>query len=175
MRRKHACVFDLGDTPVGSVYQHALAWQKALHHPGMAVSVWRSRRQIGASAGPLAHALLRETGRPVSPTMPAGCARLTLTRFGGAYGRCVPSPVPGNFWRSCASLGCLGPSPRVTTRELPARRSTPLRCPWSSVMSSRTLPPIPICCSPRRGRRPGDGDRGPRVGPPRRTLGASSG
>ncbi len=67
MTREQAFVFDLDGTLVDSVYQHVLAWQEALHHPGMAVSVWRSHRRSGVSAGPLAHALLRETERPVSP------------------------------------------------------------------------------------------------------------
>jgi phosphoglycolate phosphatase-like HAD superfamily hydrolase len=33
----------------------------------MTVSVWRIHRRIGMSGGLIAHALLRETGRPVSP------------------------------------------------------------------------------------------------------------
>jgi hypothetical protein len=65
--REQAFVFDLDGTLVDSVYQHVLAWQEALDHAGIAVSVWRIHRRIGMSGGLIAHALLRETGRPVSP------------------------------------------------------------------------------------------------------------
>jgi HAD superfamily hydrolase (TIGR01549 family) len=67
MTREQAFVFDLDGTLVDSVYQHVLAWQEALDHAGITVSVWRIHRRIGMSGGLLAHALLRETGRPVSP------------------------------------------------------------------------------------------------------------
>lgn len=67
MRSKQAFVFDLDGTLVDSVYQHILAWQEALDHAGMAVSVWRIHRRIGMSGGLIAHALLRETGRPMRP------------------------------------------------------------------------------------------------------------
>jgi HAD superfamily hydrolase (TIGR01549 family) len=65
--RDQAFVFDLDGTLVDSVYQHVLAWQEALDYAGIAVSVWRIHRRIGMSGGLLAHALLRETGRPMSP------------------------------------------------------------------------------------------------------------
>ena len=67
MTREQAFVFDLDGTLVDSVYQHVLAWQEALDHAGIEVSVWRIHRRIGMSGGLLAHALLRETGRPMSP------------------------------------------------------------------------------------------------------------
>jgi HAD superfamily hydrolase (TIGR01509 family) len=67
MRSNQAFVFDLDGTLVDSVYQHVLAWQEALDHTGIAVSVWRIHRRIGMSGRLLAHALLRETGRPMSP------------------------------------------------------------------------------------------------------------
>jgi HAD superfamily hydrolase (TIGR01549 family) len=67
MKREQAFVFDLDGTLVDSVYQHVLAWQEALDHAGIKVSVWRIHRRIGMSGGLLAHALLRETGRPMSP------------------------------------------------------------------------------------------------------------
>jgi HAD superfamily hydrolase (TIGR01549 family) len=67
MIREQAFVFDLDGTLVDSVYQHVLAWQEALDHAGIEVSVWRIHRRIGMSGGLLAHALLRETGRPMSP------------------------------------------------------------------------------------------------------------
>jgi beta-phosphoglucomutase-like phosphatase (HAD superfamily) len=67
MKREQAFVFDLDGTLVDSVYQHVLAWQEALDHADIEVSVWPVHRRIGMSGGLLAHALLRETGRPMSP------------------------------------------------------------------------------------------------------------
>jgi HAD superfamily hydrolase (TIGR01509 family) len=48
------------------VYQHALAWHKALELSGIKLSVWRIHRRIGMSGGLLAESLARETGRELS-------------------------------------------------------------------------------------------------------------
>src|SRR5258708_14028446 len=61
-----AFIFDLDGTLVDSVYQHVLAWQEALEHSGIDLSVWRIHRRIGMSGGLFANALLRETGDPVT-------------------------------------------------------------------------------------------------------------
>ena len=66
MDRTMAFLFDLDGTLVDSVYQHVLAWQDALDHVGIELSVWRIHRKIGMSGGLFANALLRETGREVS-------------------------------------------------------------------------------------------------------------
>jgi HAD superfamily hydrolase (TIGR01549 family) len=62
-----ALLFDLDGTLVDSVYQHVLAWRRALESAGIELSVWRIHRRIGMSGGLFANALLRETGREVSP------------------------------------------------------------------------------------------------------------
>ena len=62
-RRVAALVFDLDGTLVDSVYQHVLAWHRALLESGIELSVWRIHRRIGMSGGLFARALLRETGR----------------------------------------------------------------------------------------------------------------
>jgi len=49
------------------VYQHVLAWQDALDQTGIELAVWRIHRKIGMSGGLFANALLRETGRAVTP------------------------------------------------------------------------------------------------------------
>jgi HAD superfamily hydrolase (TIGR01509 family) len=67
MDRTMAFLFDLDGTLVDSVYQHVLAWQDALDHVGIELSVWRIHRKVGMSGGLFANALLRETGREVSP------------------------------------------------------------------------------------------------------------
>jgi HAD superfamily hydrolase (TIGR01509 family) len=67
MSRGPAFLFDLDGTLVDSVYQHVLAWREALEAVGISLSVWRIHRRIGMSGGLLLRALLRETGREVTP------------------------------------------------------------------------------------------------------------
>jgi HAD superfamily hydrolase (TIGR01509 family) len=62
-----AFLFDLDGTLVDSVYQHVLAWREALEQAGIELSVWRIHRRIGMSGGLFLNALLRETGRQISP------------------------------------------------------------------------------------------------------------
>ncbi|MCW2890729.1 MAG: family hydrolase [Actinomycetia bacterium] len=60
-------LFDLDGTLIDSVYQHVIAWRAALSAIGIDLSVWRIHRRIGMSGGLFVHALLRETGRSLSP------------------------------------------------------------------------------------------------------------
>jgi HAD superfamily hydrolase (TIGR01509 family) len=60
-------LFDLDGTLIDSVYQHVIAWRAALAAIGIDLSVWRIHRRIGMSGGLFVHALLRETGRSLSP------------------------------------------------------------------------------------------------------------
>ncbi len=88
-----AFLFDLDGTLVDSVYHHVLAWQEALDRDGIRLSVWRIHRKIGMSGGLLANAMLRETGRAVTPEDAA-----RLRRFHAeAYGRWLDQvrPLPG--------------------------------------------------------------------------------
>ncbi|HKS72249.1 MAG TPA: HAD-IA family hydrolase [Terriglobales bacterium] len=62
-----AILFDLDGTLIDSVYQHVLAWREALERSGTRLSVWRIHRRIGMSGGLLVNALLRETGRTITP------------------------------------------------------------------------------------------------------------
>ena len=64
-----AFLFDLDGTLVDSVYQHVLAWREALECCGIELAVWRIHRRVGMSGGLFASALLRETGRPVTPEL----------------------------------------------------------------------------------------------------------
>ena len=61
-----AFVFDLDGTLVDSVYQHVMAWQRALDEVGIGLAVWRIHRRIGMSGGLLMQAVLREAGRGLS-------------------------------------------------------------------------------------------------------------
>jgi len=66
MTDRPALLLDLDGTLVDSVYQHAIAWHKALELAGIKLSVWRIHRRIGMSGGLLADSLARETGHELS-------------------------------------------------------------------------------------------------------------
>jgi HAD superfamily hydrolase (TIGR01509 family) len=66
-----AILLDLDGTLTDSVYQHALAWHKALELGGIKLSVWRIHRRIGMSGGLLAESLARETGSKLSDAVAA--------------------------------------------------------------------------------------------------------
>ena len=66
MTERPALLLDLDGTLTDSVYQHAIAWRKALELGGIKLSVWRIHRRIGMSGGLLAESLARETGRELS-------------------------------------------------------------------------------------------------------------
>lgn len=61
-----ALLFDLDGTLVDSVYQHVLAWRRALREQGLDLSAWRIHRRVGMSGGLLVNALGRELGREFS-------------------------------------------------------------------------------------------------------------
>jgi len=80
-----AILLDLDGTLTDSVYQHALAWRKALELGGIKLSVWRIHRRIGMSGGLLAESLARETGHELTDKeaakMKAAHARLFATQM----------------------------------------------------------------------------------------------
>ena len=76
-----AFLFDLDGTLTDSVYQHALAWHKALEQGGIKLSVWRIHRRIGMSGGLLAESLARETGRKLSATQAEAMKRAHAKLF----------------------------------------------------------------------------------------------
>src|SRR4051794_15124081 len=90
---KPAFLFDLDGTLVDNVYQHVLAWQEALETCGIELAVWQIHRRIGMSGGLFAAALLRETGRPVTPQL----AEELQQHHGMAYSRQISRvrPLPG--------------------------------------------------------------------------------
>src|SRR5262249_62301734 len=62
-------LFDLDGTLIDSVYQHVLAWKRALDAEGIDLSVWRIHRKIGMSGGLFSHQLLRETGLEIDAAL----------------------------------------------------------------------------------------------------------
>ena len=92
MDRSQAFVFDLDGTLVDSVYQHVLAWQDALDAAGIELSVWRIHRKVGMSGGLFANALLRETGREVTPSQASELRRLHALAYAARADRVRPLP-----------------------------------------------------------------------------------
>ena len=105
-----AFLFDLDGTLVDSVYQHVLAWREALERAGISLSVWRIHRRIGMSGGLLINALLRETGREVTPRRASGCASTTRRRTRGWSARCGRCPAPASCSSTSPEPRCPGPS-----------------------------------------------------------------
>ncbi|MGH7530671.1 MAG: HAD family hydrolase [Gemmatimonadales bacterium] len=93
MRDTPAFLLDLDGTLTDSVYQHALAWRKALELGGIKLAVWRIHRRIGMSGGLLTESLAREIGRKLSAAqvekMKQAHARLFLAQLGDVR------PLPG--------------------------------------------------------------------------------
>lgn len=87
-----AFLFDLDGTLVDSVYQHVLAWREALESCGIQLAVWRIHRRIGMSGGLLTAALLRETGRAVTPQQTDELQRLHAEAYGRQLSQVRPLP-----------------------------------------------------------------------------------
>jgi HAD superfamily hydrolase (TIGR01509 family) len=91
--RPPALLLDLDGTLVDNVYQHVLSWREAFEEAGIHLAVWRIHRQIGMSGGLFVQALIRETGRDVSPEE----AKQIQQLHAAAYKRFVQQvrPLPG--------------------------------------------------------------------------------
>lgn len=87
-----AFLFDLDGTLVDSVYQHVLSWREALESAGIELAVWRIHRRIGMSGGLLVNALLRETGRQVTPEQVTLIQRLHAEAYARQVGQVRPLP-----------------------------------------------------------------------------------
>jgi HAD superfamily hydrolase (TIGR01549 family) len=61
-RTQTSFLFDLDGTLIDSVYDHVIAWHRALVEEGIDVSVWRVHRRIGMSGSLFTKALSRELG-----------------------------------------------------------------------------------------------------------------
>lgn len=82
MRIERAFLFDLDGTLVDSVYQHVLAWKKALDAEGIELSVWRIHRKIGMSGGLFTNQLLRELRSKLALNASSGFATPMLPLTG---------------------------------------------------------------------------------------------
>src|SRR5258705_13726018 len=93
MTDRPALLLDLDGTLIDSVYQHAIAWHKALELGGIRLSVWRIHRRMGKGGGLLADRFARETGREVGEKEAAKLKRGHARLF-AAQERDV-RPLPG--------------------------------------------------------------------------------
>jgi HAD superfamily hydrolase (TIGR01509 family) len=86
-------LFDLDGTLIDSVYQHVLAWKRALDAEGIELSVWRIHRKMGMSGGLFTHQLLRETHLEID----AALVERLRQRHGVAFEELAPTirPLPG--------------------------------------------------------------------------------
>ena len=90
--RPNAFLFDLDGTLIDSVYQHVLAWHRALQAERIELSVWRIHRKIGMSGGLFADQLLREIARGVSPAMIKRLGERHAEEYGALSSSVVPLP-----------------------------------------------------------------------------------
>src|SRR5256885_10192564 len=92
MTDRPALLLDLDGTLVDSVYQHALAWHKALELGGIELSVWRIHRRIGMSGGVLAGRPAPATGPQLGENEGGKAKRTTPRRFAGPPRQRPPQP-----------------------------------------------------------------------------------
>jgi HAD superfamily hydrolase (TIGR01549 family) len=100
-----AFIFDLDGTLIDSVYQHVLAWREALEKAGMQLSVWRIHRRIGMSGGLLVNALLRETGRDITPAEAERLQQLHAEEYSKRVEQVRPLPGAKALLRYLAEAG----------------------------------------------------------------------
>ncbi len=87
-----AFVLDLDGTLVDSVYQHVMAWRKALTEVGIPFAVWQLHRLIGTSGELLVEAISRESGCEVSHDDSRTACDLHDTYYGEALETVAPLP-----------------------------------------------------------------------------------
>ncbi len=86
-------LFDLDGTLIDSVYQHVIAWRRALEEADIDLSVWRIHRRIGMSGGLFTRAVAREIGRTLSDEE----SEALQHRHGELFRQLLPErrPLPG--------------------------------------------------------------------------------
>ncbi len=100
-----AVLFDLDGTLLDSVYQHVLAWKEALEEAGIELSIWRIHRRIGMSGGLFVQALVRETGRQLSPGEAERLRSTHEERYRRRLGDVRPLPGAKDLLRLLTQMG----------------------------------------------------------------------
>ncbi len=103
--QRMAFLFDLDGTLVDSVYQHVLAWRAALEAIGIELSIWRIHRRIGMSGGLFLAALLRETGRTVTPEEVRRVQQVHAETYGQLLDQVRPLPGARELLEELTRLG----------------------------------------------------------------------
>src|SRR6478735_5813176 len=103
--RRTALVFDLDGTLVDSVYQHVLAWHRALLATGIDLSIWRIHRRIGMSGGLFMRALLREIGRDLDLELVRQLQEGHAAAYKDLAGDVRPLPGAVELLRTLTELG----------------------------------------------------------------------
>jgi HAD superfamily hydrolase (TIGR01549 family) len=103
--RRTALVFDLDGTLVDSVYQHVLAWHRALLATGIDLSIWRIHRRIGMSGGLFMRALLREIGRDLDLELVRRLQEGHAAAYQDLAGDVRPLPGAVELLRTLTALG----------------------------------------------------------------------
>ena len=98
-------LFDLDGTLIDSVYQHVIAWRAALTGIGIDLSVWRIHRRIGMSGGLFVQALLRETGRTLSPAEIGQLQLAHAAEYRGQLGSVTALPGARELLASLTAAG----------------------------------------------------------------------
>jgi HAD superfamily hydrolase (TIGR01509 family) len=100
-----AFLFDLDGTLVDSVYEHVLAWRRALEEVGIDLSVWRIHRRIGMSGGLFVNALLRETEAGVTAEQVERIQALHAAAYRGLAGQVRPLPGARELLAALSAAG----------------------------------------------------------------------
>src|SRR5205807_3562703 len=100
-----AMLFDLDGTLLDSVYQHVLAWREALESAGIPLSIWRIHRRIGMSGGLFVRALVRETGRELTPGEADRLRKLHEEAYSGRVQEVKPLPGAQQLLEVLTDLG----------------------------------------------------------------------
>jgi HAD superfamily hydrolase (TIGR01509 family) len=106
MSRPAALVFDLDGTLVDSVYQHVVAWHRALLENGIELSIWRIHRRIGMSGGLFTRALLRETGRDLDDQILQRLQQRHAEAYQEIAGDVRPLPGTPELLTHLTAIGC---------------------------------------------------------------------
>lgn len=87
-----AYLFDLDGTLIDSVYQHVIAWKRAVEDAGIDLPVWKIHRRIGMSGGLFINALFREIQRPLDAEVTKQISDGHATRFAEIADQVRPLP-----------------------------------------------------------------------------------
>ncbi len=129
LERQSALLFDLDGTLVDSVYQHVLAWRRALEESGIELSVWRIHRRIGMSGGLFVNALTRETGLHLTPAQAREIQQAHSRAFADLASQVRPLPGARDLLHHLTDIGLPWAIATSGTQETARRALSQLEIP----------------------------------------------